>query len=66
MVELRPVPFPEPGEAFFGGELELSEGGEMAVHDAVADLEEVEGELEGFAGGEPCWAVAGEFGLGVC
>lgn len=65
MIELPPVPFPEPVEALLCGEDEFREGGKVPMDDAVADFEEGVGELEGFSGGEPRGAVAGEFYLGV-
>jgi hypothetical protein len=53
MIELTPVPFPEPVERVLCGTLELGEGGEVAVDDAMPDLKERVGELEGLARWEP-------------
>jgi hypothetical protein len=53
VVELAPVPFPEPGQCVLGCAFEFGEGGEVAVDDAVADLEEGGGELKGVSGGKP-------------
>lgn len=66
MIELRPIPFPQPVERVLGGALEFGEGGEVAVDDAVADFEEGVGKLKGFAGGEPAGFIADEVDLGVC
>lgn len=53
MVELAPVPFPEPLERILSSALELGERGEMTVNDAVPDLKEWVGQLEGFARWKP-------------
>lgn len=62
---MPPVPFPEPLETLGCGDDELGERREVSVDYAVADFEEGIGELEGFSGGKPRGAVAGEFELGV-
>jgi hypothetical protein len=66
VVELAPVPFPEPVQRVLSGAFKFRKGGEVAVDDAVTDLEERVGELEGFAWGEPAGSVADEVDLGVC
>jgi hypothetical protein len=49
-----------------GCAFEFGEGGEVAVDDAVADLEEGGWELESFSGREPGGLVPDEVDLGVC